>query len=59
MVTRCRHCGRPGGHFWKVTFMGAPQGGVPVHVECVQAFFEELQNEWPYSAKARGASVGD
>jgi hypothetical protein len=38
----CQQCGKRGGKRFRVTFVGAPDGGVPVHVECTQAFFEHL-----------------
>jgi hypothetical protein len=34
----CRVCGR-GGKFEYATYLGAPEGGVPVHRECLIAFF--------------------
>jgi hypothetical protein len=30
-----------------VTYAGAPDGGVPVHFDCVAAFFEQLDGRAP------------
>jgi hypothetical protein len=38
----CRVCGGTNGPFERVTYAGAPDGGVPVHFDCVAAFFEQL-----------------
>ena len=39
----CRVCGGTNGPFERVTYGGAPpSGGVPVHFDCVAAFFEQL-----------------
>ena len=38
----CRVCGGTNGPFERVTYAGAPAGGVPVHFDCVAAFFEQL-----------------
>jgi hypothetical protein len=35
-------CGYSGGVFQRVTYSGAPEGGVPVHVECVAEFFHKI-----------------
>jgi hypothetical protein len=38
----CRVCGGTNGPFERVTYGGAPSGGVPVHFDYVTAFFEQL-----------------
>jgi hypothetical protein len=41
----CTHCRLGGGSFWRVTYAGAPDGGVPVHVKCTPAFFEAIDQQ--------------
>ena len=41
-ASACRVCGGTNGPFERVTYAGAPDGGVPVHFDCVAAFFEQL-----------------
>jgi hypothetical protein len=37
----CAYCGRPCGRkSERATFVGAPKGGVPVHRDCLTAFFQ-------------------
>jgi hypothetical protein len=43
----CRVCGGTNGPFERVTYAGAPDGGVPVHFDCVAAFFEQLDGRAP------------
>jgi hypothetical protein len=38
----CAHCKRSGGSFWRATYLGAPDGGVPVHVKCAGDFFRAI-----------------
>ena len=38
----CAHCRAGGGFFWQLTYAGAPDGAVPVHVKCAQQFFAAL-----------------
>jgi hypothetical protein len=38
----CWACGGTDGAFERVTYVGAPSGGVPVHFDCVAAFFKQL-----------------
>jgi hypothetical protein len=38
----CRVCGGTDGAFERITYVGAPSGGVPVHFDCVAAFFKQL-----------------
>jgi hypothetical protein len=39
----CAVCNR-GGKFEYATYVGAPIGGVPVHAECLKAFFKQLDS---------------
>src|SRR5262245_46203087 len=34
----CPRCGHTGGSFFRATWLGAPEGGVLVHVRCAYAF---------------------
>jgi hypothetical protein len=43
----CRVCGGTNGPFERVTYAGAPDGGVPVHSDCVDAFFKQLDGRAP------------
>ena len=43
----CRACGSTNGPFEHVTDVGAPIGGVPVHFNCMVAFFEQLDGHAP------------
>jgi hypothetical protein len=38
----CAVCGGTDGPFERATYIGAPSGGVPVHFDCVAAFFDQL-----------------
>jgi hypothetical protein len=40
----CRACGGTGGVLEHATYVGAPVGGVPVHHECLAAFFKQLDD---------------
>lgn len=44
---KCPQCGKHGGEMLRLTYLGAPDGGVPVHRDCVEAFFEEISR--PFS----------
>src|SRR5262249_44052609 len=47
----CCHCGKSGGGFERVTYLGAPEGGVPVHHgKCLAKFFDRFYS--PFSAEA-------
>lgn len=41
----CAACGKTNGYFERVTYEGAPDGGVPVHSECFASFFAKLELE--------------
>ena len=43
----CRHCGEAGGQFESATYVGAPEGGVPVHTKCLPEFFRAIDKR-PY-----------
>jgi hypothetical protein len=43
----CTLCGGTDGPFERATYIGAPSGGVPVHFDCVAAFFEQLDGRAP------------
>jgi len=43
---------RATGYFERVTYEGAPEGGVPVHRECLAAFFDSITIYEPFSAEA-------
>jgi hypothetical protein len=47
-TTFCIHCRRSGGSFWRVTYIGAPEGGVPVHVKCANEFFAAIDARSPF-----------
>jgi ribosomal protein S14 len=38
----CDHCGKPGGVMERATFVGAPPEGVPVHRDCLVAWFAKM-----------------
>ncbi len=38
----CVHCRKQYGAFSRVTYMGAPDGGVSVHVDCTSDFFKTM-----------------
>jgi hypothetical protein len=38
----CKECGVHCRQFERATYVGAPEGGVPVHPRCVAAFFKQL-----------------
>ena len=40
----CPVCGNGGGHFGRATYVGAPDGGVPVHTKCLSNFYQTLDN---------------
>ena len=39
---RCPVCYQTGGKFEKVTYTDAPDGGLPVHTDCLQLFFADM-----------------
>lgn len=39
---RCNQCYELIGDLWKATYVGAPEGGVWVHIRCLKAFFDEI-----------------
>jgi hypothetical protein len=41
----CRVCGGKSGSFRRVTFVGAPTCGIPVHRACVLQFFKQLDED--------------
>jgi hypothetical protein len=53
MMRRCVQCGGLGA-FKMSTYLGAPDGGVPVHERCLAAFFDHLDRDswWKPAAKA-------
>ena len=48
----CHHCGKSDGVFERATYDGAPEGGVPVHRDCLSAFFDSITIYEPFSAEA-------
>lgn len=44
----CAYCRRGGGSFWRATYAGAPEGGVPVHVECAKDFYAAIDARSPF-----------
>jgi hypothetical protein len=38
----CAHCGKAGGNMQRATMFGAPDGGVPVHRDCLVAWFAKM-----------------
>jgi hypothetical protein len=46
-TTCCNVCGLDDGTFERVTYAGAPDGGVLVHNACVLRFFRRLDAGWP------------
>ena len=49
----CGYCGKSGGEFERATYLvGAPEGGVPVHRECLAAFFDSITIHEPFSEDA-------
>jgi hypothetical protein len=44
----CVHCKKGNGAFSRVTYEGAPDGGVPVHSDCVVAFFKAIDARGPF-----------
>jgi hypothetical protein len=51
-MSRCAVCGETAGGlicmddlFQRVTYQGAPVGGVPVHGHCLNGFFEDLERQ--------------
>jgi hypothetical protein len=46
----CRVCNRARGRFELVTYLGAPDGGIPVHQRCVRRFFVALDWGWEPSS---------
>jgi hypothetical protein len=48
----CRVCGGMNGPFECVTYAGAPEGGVSVHLDCVAAFFVQLDGRAPMHERA-------
>jgi hypothetical protein len=46
MTVCCRVCGRRGHRFEIVTYLDAPDGGLPVHQYCVRRFFVALDAGW-------------
>ena len=58
----CRVCGGTDGPFERVTYLGAPSGGVPVHPNCVAAFFEQLDGCAPnreHVTRGAGATLNE
>jgi hypothetical protein len=49
----CVHCRKAGGSFWRATYAGAPEGGVPVHVKCAKEFFEAIDAS-PFFGRSEG-----
>lgn len=41
----CAVCGKTNGYFQRATYQGAPDGGIPVHQECLGKFWQRLENE--------------
>jgi hypothetical protein len=51
-VGQCTVCGKSHGYFQRVTYEGAPDGGVTVHGSCLARFFEELERkQWQEDVK--------
>jgi hypothetical protein len=46
--TFCAHCRRSGGSFWRATYAGAPDRGVPVHIRCATEFFAKIDAASPF-----------
>lgn len=47
-MSRCAACGETTGItgiFERVTYQGAPAGGIPVHGHCLYGFFENLERQ--------------
>jgi hypothetical protein len=38
----CKVCGQMGGYTQQATYVGAPEGGVTVHVKCLPAFYQSI-----------------
>jgi hypothetical protein len=55
----CCHCGKSGGVFERATYEGAPHGGVPVHRDCLSAFFDSITIYEPFSAEAIALRRGE
>lgn len=47
-MTYCVYCRRSGGSFYRATYLGAPEGGVPVHVDCIGAFYAAIDARSPF-----------
>jgi hypothetical protein len=48
----CRVCGGTIGPFERVTFAGAPDGGLPVHFDCVAVLFAQFDGRAPMHQRA-------
>jgi hypothetical protein len=42
---KCAVCGRTNSYFVRATYEGAPDGGVPVHWDCLNRFWKQLEDE--------------
>jgi hypothetical protein len=59
-MTQCWVCGGSSGSFERVTYVGAPEGGVPVHHGCIIEFFRQLDAgaDIPLTSKPSSRSGG-
>jgi hypothetical protein len=44
----CVHCRRSGGVFYLATYAGCQEGGVPVHVGCINEFYAAIDARSPF-----------
>ena len=42
MMSDCTQCKKSGGSFWRATYVGAPEGGVPIYIKCAKEFYAAL-----------------
>lgn len=57
-MTTCAACGKTAGEFQRVTYRGAPDGGIPVHTHCLDRFYEDLERrQWKRDVAAEVENV--
>ena len=46
--TFCAYCRRSGGSFYRATYAGCQDGGVPVHIRCINEFYAAMDERSPF-----------
>jgi hypothetical protein len=55
---RCQVCNKTQGFLQRATYEGAPEGGVVVHQDCLDKFYQQLMDEqWNEDMAAAAAAA--